>query len=165
MQRKYEATAEELEKYRCSSQEHITALQQKLSSRQEEINELKQQMEAMKTAHEEQIIYLQLQKSKAGGSDEDKSDSAVQHELEELQRLYDDLNEKYEDKLLQQSKVHVEYEKLKEKYAELDRNHAALLLLKAEQEGLIASLKKDLKATLSRNEDASRRIKEYESYK
>lgn len=120
----------------------------------------------MKTAHEEQIIYLQLQKSKTGGHvEDDKSDSAAQQELAELQRLYDDLNEKYEDKLLQQSKVHVEYEKLKEKYAEMDRNYSAVLLLKAEQEGLIASLKKDLKATLSRNEDASRRIKEYESYK
>lgn len=142
------------------------------------IEELEKRLESERAAREEDLVFFRMQqmKSEKGSVIEDVKTVAElsdakqkillqSSELDEQRSRIEILLEQtrqYEKKIFG---LESEVDRYKEKYKELEKNSGASAVLKAEQEALLNSLRRDLKIALTAKEDATRHVKDLEEYR
>jgi chromosome segregation ATPase len=146
------------------------------------IEELEKMFEAEKAAREEDLVFFRLQQMKSidkGSTGTVVDDVRTVAELSEAKQKIllqgSELEEQRQriEILLEQNR---QYEKrmfglesdanrYKDKLKEFEKNSGATTVLKAEQEALLNSLRRDLKNALSAKEDLARHVKDLEAYR
>lgn len=142
------------------------------------IEELEKLFEAEKAAREEDLVFFRLQQMKSDKGavvddvktvaelSEAKQKILLQEgELEERRQRIESLLEQtrqYEKRMLT---LESDANRYKEKLKEFEKNSGATTLLKAEQEALLNSLRRELKNALSAKEDLARHVKDLEAYR
>ena len=152
--------------------QQLASVDTDLRARNDIIHNLKAEVESSVAKKEEAVLYLQLQLSKAREAEELREREAViaKRDLDAAISRAAILKLQLEEKdcivtsnreIIQSLHVRVkEFEQIVEKsnirIKELEKNMAAAIVLKAEQEALLASVRKDLKATIEAKEDSAR---------
>jgi DNA repair exonuclease SbcCD ATPase subunit len=143
------------------------------------IEELEKLVEAEKAAREEDLVFFRLQQMKTDKGAPVVDDVKLVAELSEAKQQFllqrSELDEQrtrnellaeqirhYEKKILV---LETDADRFKDKLKEVEKNSGATAVLKAEQEALLNSLRRELKNALSTKEDSTRRIKDLEEYR
>lgn len=143
------------------------------------IEELEKLLESERAAREEDLVFFRLQQMKSDKGAPVIDDVKTIAELSEakqkllLQRTEIDEQRSRNELLLEQARqyekrifgLESEVSKYKEKLKDIEKNSGASAILKAEQEALLNSLRRDLKIALAAKEDAARHIKDLEEYR
>jgi hypothetical protein len=142
------------------------------------MEELEKLVEAEKAAREEDLVFFRLQqmKSDKGGPVDDVKIVAElseakqlillqRSELEEQRARNELLSEQIRHSEKKILTLDSEAERVKDKLKEIEKNSGATAVLKAEQEALLNSLRRELKNALSAKEDSARRLKDLEEYR
>jgi chromosome segregation ATPase len=142
------------------------------------IEELEKMFETEKAAREEDLVFFRLQQMKSDKGavvDDVKTVAELSEAKQKILLQGSELEEQRQriETLLEQTR---QYEKrmfglesdanrYKDRLKEFEKNSGATAVLKAEQEALLNSLRRDLKNALSAKEDATRHIKDLEAYR
>ena len=174
----------EIERYRKTEQamkEQLVMAQDSLRSKSVLVENSQRDLEASNSKCEEKVLYLQMQINVAKARDEEKDRDlttlkaqleAMSTQLSSMRRLASEkecaMGDNREVIQSLQNKIfdlEPEVERSKEKIREMERNVNAQMLLKAEQDALIAALRRDLHAMIEAREDSVKRVKELEEQK
>lgn len=173
LKQQFQLDHERLSAKENSLRQTITALEQALREKSTKVEALSLQLETERRTHEEKIIYLQMQLS-AGKSKDDKLErvnQSLKAQIDEIsthtQLLEKQIKEKDEKiRTTSELKEGLEHRigvlepqllKAKEKLRDLEKNSNANTLMKAEQEALLTSMRRDLKAAVDAKNEAIRR--------
>lgn len=145
------------------------------------LDEFMKESDREKMKAEERILYLQMQlnalKSKEEGKDKEitvlKAENeeqtasilALQNQVKDGEININDYKEVIRDLHSKVSDFEEEMSRLKGKGHELEKNSAYTTVLKAEQEAIVSTLRKDLKIAISGREESVRRCRELEEYR
>ena len=181
MKQKADTDAEQWRRAEHTLRENLTAAQEALRGKTEQANALQTELDAARSKNEEKVLYLQMQVNSAKARDEEKDRDvatlkaqleAMSAQVASLRRLTAEKEsavgsnreviEALQNKIFD---LEPEVERGKEKVRELERNVNAQLLLKAEQDALLAALRRDLKAMIEVRDDGARRVRELEEHK
>ena len=174
----------EVERYRKTEQtmkEQLVMAQDSLRSKSMLLEAGQRDLEASNSKCEEKVLYLQMQINVAKARDEEKDRDlttlraqleSMRTQLSSMRRLASEKESAMGDNrdVIQslQNKIfdlEPEVDRSKEKIREMERNVNAQMLLKAEQDALIAALRRDLHAMIEAREDSVKRVKELEEQK
>jgi chromosome segregation ATPase len=159
----------------------ISNLEAELKEKSDKIAALQKDVEDSRAKKEEAVLHLQMQlnSTKTREDGKEKEVEATRKQLQEAASKISSLQLQIEEKDMsvksnrdvikalqgRLAETEPQVEKSKHRIVELERNAMAGTVLKAEQEALLGSLRKDLKAALERGEDGSKRMRELEEYK
>ena len=143
------------------------------------VEELEKEMENLNGVNEEKLLYMQMQMNVTKNRDESR-----EKELMQIKKKYEDLKAhanqiestcgQYEIREVENIKqiealtkrineMEPELKKTKKTVAEYERHAGVAVMLKAEQEGLLSGIKRDLKAALDAKEQLSSKLAESEA--
>ena len=178
---KYETELERLRASDTSLKHQLSLAEAAILEKNKQIDEQTKEIESSKLLFEEKLLALQMQTNSLKGKDEgvQKEALTLKKQLEKQTAQIAALQQMNEEKelsvksnremiaALQERLISLEPElaQAKEKVKEYERNHGATTLLKAEQDALINSLRRDLKMTLDEKNEHSKRTKELEEFK
>jgi chromosome segregation ATPase len=153
------------------------SLELSLREKSSRVDQLQSTLDQERASHEEDLVFLRMQLLKAqegavgeGGAPpslDSLQQSLAERELE-VSRLQQQVSVLHEVKAADSSRVEgleSELQTCRERIKEAERNCGASTLLKAEQDALLASLRRDLKSALGSKEESQRRVKELEEYR
>ncbi|CAE7579105.1 Gcc1, partial [Symbiodinium microadriaticum] len=155
------------------------SLEVSMREKSSRIDHLQSMLESERTRHEEDIVCLRMQQLKAdqpegraGGGGEEGGIEACRAALaeSEAQRalLVSEAAVLGEVKTADAERLEAlenELRACREKAREVERNYGASMLLKAEQEALLVTLRRDLMSALAAKEEGQRRVRELEQYR
>lgn len=152
-----------------------------LKERSSQIEDFTKKSEAEKNKAEERILYLQMQLNalkakedvkdkelaalKAASEESTVAIAALQNQVKDGEININDYKEVIRDLHAKISDLEEELLRARGKGQELEKNSAYTTVLKAEQEAIVATLKKDLKQAISSREDYARRCRDLEDYR
>jgi hypothetical protein len=172
--RKLQTELEQTKRIEETLREQCSAFEETLQLKNDSLLLFQKEIESIKTQSEEKVLYLQMQLNNGKTKDDgkDRELTILRSELENLRRT-----EAEKDVSTEQSKefIHTlknktfeierELDTFRNKARESERNLNAIILLKAEQESLLGSLRRDLRNVVDTKDEALKRIKELDEYK
>ncbi len=184
LQQRLQLAESELEKKIASEerlQAELTQLEVSVREKTETIAVINKTADGDRVKYEERVLYLQMQlnalKAKEDAKDRELAALKQQvdqltHTLQSLQHLAKDseINAGDYKEVIREchnriSSLESELARCKEREHELEKNAAYVTVLKAEQDAILASVKKDLKLAIAARDETIRRIKELEEYR
>lgn len=163
------------------TKDQVANLEKVLVEKRETIDKLTRELESIKSAFEEKMVYMQMQlnnaKSRQDNKDKEQTDlmqqmNLLKGQIASLQRIKEenegsigsnrDMIKALQARLME---VEPELSASREKIRSLEKNSGATAVLKVEQEALLNSLRSDLKKSLLIREEDMKKIKELEEYK
>lgn len=157
---------------------HCHTLDVSLREKSGYVEQLQSDLDKERASHEEDIVFLRMQVLKAqeglrgDGNEGQPSVTSLQQALEEKEaeviRLQQEVSVLLEVKTADAQRLESlesDLQSCRERIKEAERNCGASTLLKAEQEALLTSLRRDLKTALSSRDESQRRTKELEEYR
>jgi hypothetical protein len=154
------------------------ALRETLSTQIEKYNFFESDSQLLKSQQDEKILYLQIQANTSRGHDNNNEILSLKKQLDanisKSLTLQQNLEEK--DLAIKSNKdvilalqnllgeMEPELESSRQRIKEIERNHNANAVMKAEQESYLSTMKKDLKSALDSRDNNLKRIKELEDY-
>jgi len=172
--RKLQTELEQVRGTEGTLREQCSALEETLRLKNDSLLLFQKEMESVKNQSEEKVLYLQMQLNNGKTKDDgkDRELSTLRSELENLRRMDadKDITTGQNNEVIQTLKnkaveIERELDTFRNKARESERNLNATLLLKAEQESLLGSLRRDLRNVVDAKDEALRRTKELEEYK
>ena len=162
-------------------EEQVSKYELSLQEKNEKFEEFSKVVEKDKMKAEERILYLQMQlnalKAKEDAKDKELSTAKstieqqgtaltlAQNRLKDAEINIADYKTVTSDLHSKVSELEEELSRVKGKEHELEKNSAYTTVLKAEQEAIVSTLRKDLKQAISSREEHARRNRELEEYR
>eukprot|EP01038_Epipyxis_sp_PR26KG_P005758 gene5758-7949_t len=178
---KLEAEIEQFRITELNLNSQLHSLELHNESRNRIIDQLTKEIEACKLSYEERVLDLQMQlnsiKSKEDMKEKEllslrkqieKSNNqiiALQNVTEEKNMSVNSNKELIQALQMRLVELEPELASCREKIKDLERNLNASVMLKAESDALLSSLRKDLKVSLDDRDELIKKIKELEEYK
>jgi hypothetical protein len=172
--RKLQTELEQVRGIEETLKDQCSALEETLRLKNDSLLLFQKEMESVKTQSEEKVLYLQMQLNNGKTKDDGKDRELItmRSELENLRRMEadKDLTTGQNKEVIQTLKnkaveIERELDTFRNKARESERNLNATILLKAEQESLLGSLRRDLRNVVDAKDEALKKTKELEEYK
>ncbi len=178
---KADSEAERLRGVELFLKQQLGALEAALAEKNKMVEDLRKEAESSRLVFEEKLLFLQMQSNAQRGkeTDREKEGAAQRKQIEKLGAQLTALQQLNEEKdmsvrsnkemisALQGRLIELEPElaQARDRLREIERHSGAATMLKAEQDALVNSLRKDLKLTLEEREESQRRVRELEEYR
>ena len=175
---KVEAEVERLRSIESYLKDQSRTLEAVVIEKTKENESLHKDLDAMRLASEERVVHFQMQLNQAKGREESKLQEIVslRSDVDKLTQRVSVLSKGQEEKqtLLESNKemivalqsrileVEPETAQLREKVKDHERRYAALQLLKAEQDNVLATMQREAKSTVQEKETLLQRVRELE---
>lgn len=171
---KQNSDIEESKRLDSALKEKYSKLEETIRNKNDRLAKFQIDIDTANAQTEEKVLYLQMHINNVRTKDDarDKETASLKSDVNSLRQVVIDrdhtvggkseLIETLQNKIFE---IERDLDHTRDKMKESERNLSAMLLLKAEQESLLMTLRRDLRSASSTKDDSVKRIKELEEYR